>query len=220
MITYDTTEGDWMIIVDNRPMYRSGIKSMLQSMRPGCRFSEYHLMPELTTDSPQNGSSYFFIRIGKMPDRAIISDIKRLRSAYKSCKIILYDYQQSVDNLINFFREKIDAYLPDDFSGEDLHECISSLTENRVYVNMQIAIELLIKNPIVRPRKTSKLTPTEIKVANFLVNGLSPSLIAKEMDRKISTISTIKSNIFKKTQVNNVVDLMGAMECNPRTYVS
>ena len=209
-------EDNLIVIVDNRAMYRAGIKSNMQSLISGCKFLERDLFHELPFDTVDNSSVYFLIRVGNMSDKTILSSIKKARTIQKSCKIILYDYQQSIHNIIDFFREKINGYLPDDFSESELEECITSLAVNRIHINMQIAVELMVSSPRTRARKNPSLTPTEMKVANLLVTGLSPSLIAKEMDRKISTVSTIKSNIFKKTNVTNVIELVDVLENVPR----
>lgn len=216
MTHHCTKEETLIVIVDNRTMYRAGIKSNMQSLLPGCVFLERDSFNELPLDSIEGNSVYFMIRIGNTSDHTILSSINKIRGSKKSCKIILYDYQKSIHNIIDFFRKKINGYLPDDFSESELRECIASIAANRLHVNMQIAVELMIVNPRTRSKKSPPLTPTELKVANLLVTGLSSSLIAKEMDRKISTVSTIKSNIFKKTKVNNVIDLIDVLENGPR----
>lgn len=160
MRTNNTGDGYSIVIFDNRPMYRTGIKSILQTMIPSCRISEYNFLSELPAYSPDNGVTYFFIRVGNMPNHVIIENIKKLKYSCKSCKVILYDYQQRIENIVNFFHEKIDAYMPDDFGEEELKECINSLVKNRIYLNTQITFDLLIKTPAVRSRKNFKSVGT------------------------------------------------------------
>ena len=185
-------------------------------MIPECRFSEHDLFADSLLDRQVGSSTCFMISVRNMSDKTIIHNIKKLRLLQETCKIVLYGYQQPVPNIIAFFREKISGYLPDDFTDSELGLCITALAANRIYINMQIAIELMITPRPVRTRKKSILTLTETKVADLLVRGLRPSHIAKEMDRKISTISTIKSNILKKTQVSNVIDLAQVMQKAPK----
>ncbi|GGN07326.1 hypothetical protein GCM10010967_48580 [Dyadobacter beijingensis] len=192
MKSHLTEEKYQIIIVDSRPMFRSGIKSAMQPMMPGCTFSEFDLLPDLSMESAVECYTYFFLRAGDMSNKVIISAIKKIRSVYLNCKLILFDYQHQIGNIIHFFREKIDAYLPDDFGDHELNDCIKSLASNRLYVNMQITIDLLITTPRVSQRKKNTLMPAEMKVASLLVSGLSQSPVAKRLDRKIPTISTIK----------------------------
>ncbi|SEJ85517.1 regulatory protein, luxR family [Dyadobacter sp. SG02] len=52
------------------------------------------------------------------------------------------------------------------------------------------------------------LTPIESKVARLLMSGMKNSMIANELNRDRSTICTIKANIFRKTNVSTLNDLM------------
>lgn len=212
MRNHNIQEDYVMAIIDNRPMYRAGIKAGVELMRPEFRFSEHDSCSDLLLDGQAAGSAYIMISVKNMSDKAIISNIKKLRLLQETSKIVLYGYQQPILNIIGFFQEKINGYLPDNFTDSELRECMTALAANRIYINMEIAIELMITPRPVRSKKKSVLTLTETKVANLLVRGLSPSRIAKEMDRKISTISTIKSNILRKTQVSNVIDLAQVMQ--------
>jgi DNA-binding NarL/FixJ family response regulator len=44
-------------------------------------------------------------------------------------------------------------------------------------------------------------------VAQYLAEGMQTSWIAHKLNRKVSTISTIKSNIFHKLQIDNILKL-------------
>ncbi len=199
------------VIVDERPMFRVGIKSTIESIIPLSEFSKHSRLDEFISDGSKACPFCILIWAGNISDKTIINNIRELKSLEKPCKIILYGYKQSIQYILPLLREKIDAYLPEDFGGNDLKECLASIAADRIYVDTQILIELLNIKFKGQRYKSRSLTPTEARVANLLVSGLSPSLIAKEMHRKTSTISSIKSNIFKKTMVTNVVDLAGAM---------
>ena len=212
MKSYKTTKEKSFAIIDNRPMFRAGVKKSIQSITPECEVSEYGSFDELSWENKKNKYTSFFIKVGNNPYNTMIKNIRKLKSSNKSCKIILYDYQLSTNYIIAFFGEKINAYLPDNFDESELSECLISIESNRLYINNQIASQLLTIKPLHGGKKNIRLTATETKVADFLVQGMRPSLIAKELDRKISTISTIKSNIFRKTNVNNIIDLRAVMD--------
>lgn len=207
----DRERNNLIVIVDERPMFWAGIKSTIESIIPQSEFSRHSRLDEFVSAGSQASSFYILIWAGNLSDKTIINNIRALKSLEKPCKIILYGYKQSVRYILPFLREKIDAYLPEDFGENDLKECLTSIAADRIFVNTQIVVELLNIKAKGQKHKSGGLTPTEVRVANLLVSGLSPSLIAKKMHRKTSTISSIKSNIFKKTKVTNVLDLAGAM---------
>lgn len=215
---HDLSTKDSIVVIDNRPMFRAGVINTIQSTTDQCYFTSYGSFDELTDNSQKNGNLTFLIRVGNTLETTMVTNVRKLRSTYKSCKIILYDYQDSINDIILFFKEKIDAYLPDNFDEKDLQECITSVKSGRIYINTEIALELLTTKHKTRTKKTFRLTPTEIRVANLLVTGMRSSHIAREMDRKISTISTIKSNIYRKTKVSNIIDLIVTMAKVPREF--
>ncbi|REA63186.1 hypothetical protein DSL64_06110 [Dyadobacter luteus] len=201
-----------IVLIDNRPMFTQGIKSSIKTIDSSLDVFEYKSIEEIINDKLEWEFFTFFLRVGNTYDHVILSNIRKLRNTYGSCKIILYDYQESIDYIITLFKENIDAYLPDNFDEGDLKECFLSVESNKLYLNTQIALQLLTFKPNKRTERKIQFTPTEVKVARLLVRGMRTSLIAKEMGKKISTISTIKSNIFKKAKVSNIIDLASSMD--------
>ncbi|ACT91799.1 response regulator transcription factor [Dyadobacter fermentans] len=162
-----------MVIVDNRPMYRAGIKAGIELMMPEFRFLEYNLCSDLLLDSQTGSSTYFMISVRDMSDRVIFSNIKKIRLLQEACKIVLYGYQRRIFNIIGFFQEKINGYLPDDFTESELRECVTALVADRIFINSQLAIELIINPRQVRPRKQPSPAMAETKVAKLLATGRS-----------------------------------------------
>lgn len=52
-----------------------------------------------------------------------------------------------------------------------------------------------------------KLSNREIQVCNLLIIGSSTTDIAKVLNLKCNTVSTIKKSIFKKTNTINLIEL-------------
>lgn len=151
---------------------------------------------------------YFLIRVGRAVDKQIMDLVRQLREAHRSCKIILYDYQRPIDSVVVFFRESIDGYLHDSFTFGDFADCISTVDSDRLYLNTELVLPLLTSRPARKIDNHMNLTPIESKVARLLMSGMKNSMIANELNRDRSTICTIKANIFRKTNVSTLNDLM------------
>ena len=52
-----------------------------------------------------------------------------------------------------------------------------------------------------------RLSNREIDVCNLLITGASTNEIAKVLNLKCNTVSTIKKSIFKKTNTINLIEL-------------
>jgi DNA-binding NarL/FixJ family response regulator len=52
-----------------------------------------------------------------------------------------------------------------------------------------------------------KLSKREHDVCNLLIIGNSTTVIAKALNLKCNTVSTVKKSIFNKTKTNNLIEL-------------
>lgn len=87
--------------------------------------------------------------------------------------------------------------------NSDINSIVSVL--NLVTDNKNIEKKRMIMNN--RRDKINVLSPRELECASLLMNGYTVGQIAKELSLAFSTISTLKSRIFKKTEVNSLVEL-------------
>lgn len=99
---------------------------------------------------------------------------------------------------------------------DELLKCISEVESEKNYVSNEI-MEILIPKWISTGKDTASnnhitLTHREFEIATFLIDGASVSEISKKLQRKTSTISTIKKNLFRKLQIQNLVDLKDSLE--------
>lgn len=86
--------------------------------------------------------------------------------------------------------------------------CIDSLAAGLHHINSEIAYQLITqKNLDQKKRQPGTLSGLEQKVAGCLIRGMTTSEIAQTLDRRSSTISTVKSNIYRKTKVHNIINL-------------
>ena len=63
-----------------------------------------------------------------------------------------------------------------------------------------------------RKLTSEKLTSRETQIMNLVILGTKTSAIAKELNLQMSTVSTIKSSIFRKLNVNNSIDLVNKVQ--------
>lgn len=199
---------DLIAIVDPRPMFKRGFKQVLSQTRESLEIIDASSYQELERKYAKQTPEIIFFSGAGYSDLEIINLANRLRRYSPLAGIAVYDNRASLDFLITFFQDNIRGYLPEDFDERDLESCINSLAAGLQYVNSEIAYRLITQK---RSRKkkspATTLSGLERKVAGCLIKGMTTSEIAHTLDRRSSTISTVKSNIYKKTKVHNIIDL-------------
>lgn len=195
-------------IIDSRPIFRMGLGASLAQIQESAKILEFSHYTEVS----EIPSEVIFLFGGDLSDSEILISIKNLHRANIHSKIVLYDYRHSLNFLLSCFHEPLNGYLPGNFSNSDLQDCLLCLEKNKMYLNSEVAYQILITN--INTKEKSKkivLSSLETKVADYLLRGMGTTQIAGLMDRRPSTISTVKAKIFKKAKVDNVIDLATVM---------
>lgn len=195
-------------IVDPRPIFKKGFRETLIQSRKFLEIIEANSCQELERIYPDRDPEIIFISGTGFSDADLINLAGRLKRYSHIARIAVYDNRKSVEFLLTFFRDSIGGYLPEDFDDRDLNMCINSLALGLYYVNSELAYQLITHKPTRQKQSQTKvLSGLERKVAGCLIKGMSTSQIAEMLDRRSSTISTVKSNIYRKTNVHNIIDL-------------
>lgn len=203
-----STNVDLIAIVDPRPVFKRGFRQTLSQSRAALEVIEAVNCQDLEKKHHGRSPAIIFVFGAGVPDVEIINLANRLRRYSPQAAIAVYDNRKSMNFLLTFFRESIGGYLPEDFDSRELDMCIDSLAAGLHYINSEIAYQLITqKNQDQKKRQPGTLSGLEQKVAGCLIRGMTTSEIAQTLDRRSSTISTVKSNIYRKTKVHNIIDL-------------
>lgn len=138
--------------------------------------------------------------------------------------VILYrDFKHAV--LAKQMHQVESSLISQDAPVEDLIKCIESLTLQRSFycdITLQNTLDQLssrrksITNPatgrtmqnVTSELLYHKLSNRQQEIIQLIFQGKSTSQIAAVLNLKLSTISTIKSQILKKMQVSNIIELV------------
>lgn len=202
-------------IIDTRPIFRKGLKLFLEHIGESLKVIDVGKSHELA--GRPLIPDVFFLGVGDLSDIEIIDNLSYLKTLNNAGKIVMYDYRNSLDYILLFFPNKVDAYLPESFDNNDLVECMKSLSNSRLYLNSEILLSFLSTgtNQFYGQKKQPYSMPfSEIEntIAGYLLTGMSTSQIAKQMQKSMSRISSVKANIYKKAKVSNIVELSRILE--------
>lgn len=199
-------------VIDHRTLFRFGITKTLEMIHPSKRIIGVESYSELEQKAVAKWPDIILFGTRNLSDPEVISFVRKIRQQSSFCKIALYDYRNTTASILSFFQERIDGYLTENFDKEKLQECLNKLETGQLYVSQEIANQLLTFKLDYKPQKVTALSEMESKVAQYLLKGVGVSMIAKTLDRRTSTISTVKAKIFKKMRVDNIIDLARILE--------
>jgi DNA-binding NarL/FixJ family response regulator len=201
-------------IFESHPMFRKGVTSALSQNWKNAAFYEADASGNLSIPGEIKAPDFIFIGLESGADKKIFQQIPTLISKFPSAKVILYDYHSDLKMIPKLLKLGIHGYLPANFDAHELSQSLDIIANGKRYINNEIVWEYLNHESSAASKETVKLSKMEEVVADYLTKGVSVSQIAKAMNRQLSTISTVKAKIFKKMQVENVVDLKEKLQAD------
>lgn len=133
------------------------------------------------------------------PDGISLEIIPTIRGLYPKLRIGIFSMQSE-----DIYKNALNSYGIYDFMSKDAPEQETVKALRRFIFDERPAKNL---RPIDKNSTLMDLAPREVEVMYYLINGVKQSVIAKTLNLKKQTVSTIKYRIFEKGNVNNLIEL-------------
>ena len=114
----------------------------------------------------------------------------------------MIDEKDIVKDLI---KAGVDGYVLKKSSREELVEALEKVNKNEKYVSP--AVTHMLMEDIKYPSVISTLSDREIEIIKLITQEKTTSQIAEELSISAKTVEAHKSNIFRKTDTNSLVEL-------------
>lgn len=201
-----------VLITDDHDIVRLGSSIVIQEIIPGATVHQATDFSE--TIKLLKDSIYDLLLLDiNMPGGNNIRMIDDVLAVQPEIKILVFSsYEESIYAL-RYVQAGASGFINKNSSKEELKNAIRSIMEKGRYMSPEVSNQYLDsitqgKSSKVKANPLNLLSNREMDVAKFLVKGLSIIEVSKEMNLKNSTISTYKTRIFEKLQLDNIADLI------------
>jgi len=145
-----------------------------------------------------------------MPRVTGVEAIRRLRTAGSTVKLMILSISREDGTVMEALRAGADAYLLKDGPGRHLLDAISFVRDGGVYVSPMLrGAGLFTKAGQSHPEDAlAGLSPRELEVFSYLVNGLRAKDIADLLEISPKTVDTYRASLMRKLNVHDLVGLV------------
>lgn len=207
-----------VLITDDHDIVRLGTSIVLKDVVQGANITQATDLEE--TIALLYGKTFHLLLLDiNMPGGNNIKMIETILAVQPSLKILVFSsYEESIYAL-RYIEAGALGYINKNSSKNDLKNAIETVLSGKKYMSREVQ-ELYYnsftigKNSKLEANLLNKLSNREMDVAKHLVKGLGIVEISKIMNLKSSTISTYKSRIFQKLQVENIPELIEILKLN------
>ncbi|GAB3350547.1 response regulator transcription factor [Arachidicoccus ginsenosidivorans] len=201
-----------ILVADDHGIVRYGLSMMIRKLRPGALVEEapdYARVIEMAQKSPYD----LYILDVSMPNGSFLNAYNLLKRFSGSCKILIFSSLDEEVYAMRYIESGADGFLNKLASEEEMKYALEKIFNNGKYVSEAVKDSLVFyKASKGKSRPLEKLSNREIAIANMLVSGKSLKEISQELHLHVSTVSTYKTRIFEKLQIQNIPDLIKVLE--------
>jgi DNA-binding NarL/FixJ family response regulator len=145
-----------------------------------------------------------------MPGFTGVDAVRRLKGANCKTKLMILSISREEAAVMEALRAGADAYLLKDGPSRHLLDAITYVREGGVYVSPLLrGAGLFTKTEKGRPEDPlASLSPREMEVFSYLVNGLRAKDIADLLEISPKTVDTYRASLMRKLNVHDLVGLV------------
>jgi DNA-binding NarL/FixJ family response regulator len=187
-----------VLVVDDHPVVRMGLGSMLGSQKGITVVGMVASGGEALTSLPKLRPDVVLMDL-RMPEMDGVDAIVALRAAEPTVKILVLTNYQMDEDVFNALQAGALGYLVKSAPQEDVIKAIRTVNQGKAYIPPAIAAKLAERI------SHSALSPRELEVLQSVAKGLT--------NKEIGSLLFISD----KTARNHVISLMAKLEAKDRT---
>src|SRR5215468_3165486 len=197
-----------VILADDHNIVREGIAALCAAngMRVLGQVSDGAAAIELI----QSLQPDFAILDLHMPGVTGVEAIRRLKSENCKTKLMILSISREENAVMEALRAGADAYLLKDGPSRHLLDAVNFVRDGGVYVSPLLrGAGLFTHSEKARPEDPlATLSPREMEVFSYLVNGLRAKDIADLLEISPKTVDTYRASLMRKLNVHDLVGLV------------
>lgn len=197
-----------IVIADDHTIMREGLRRIFDGVDDIEVVGEAVDGFEVLSRARKGGFDLLLLDLS-MPGRSGVDLIRQLMEEIPKLPILVLTMHEEEQYAVRTIRAGARGYLTKESAGTQLLSAIRKIATGKPYISTAVAEQLAMDvMPSVDNLPHQKLSNREFEVFNFLVNGRSISEIAGLLHLSAKTISTHKTRILHKMQMNSIAELV------------
>jgi DNA-binding NarL/FixJ family response regulator len=195
------------LIADDHSLIRKGLSTLLREEFPGAEVSEVTDSNDLIKEAVVKKWDLIISDIS-MPGRNILETLKQLKKILPATPVLILSVHPEDQYVVRALKAGASGYLNKESHPEELLKAVRQLLLGKKYVSAEGAEKLAASfgdDPNQLPHE--KLSEREFDVLKRLASGKTVSEIASTLALSVNTISTYRSRILEKMNMQNNAEL-------------
>ena len=196
-----------ILLVDSHPIIREGLTCIINE-------TSHHIVGSLGSgvdvfDFVRQHQVDLIISEVDLPELNGITALRAIKKEHKSIKIIMFSHQPEEIYAISVLKAGASGYISKNSNKATILKAIEKVIGGELYLSDKMDKHYRYTDIAKsRTRMFKRLSTREVEVLKLLSVGKKNKHIAEELEINEKTVSTYKARLFKKLNVDNVIDLV------------
>ncbi len=203
-----------ILIIDDHPLFREGLKSILERSDKFQVIGEAQNAHEGISMAKKFKPDLVIVDIS-LPDKSGIQLTYERRSLLPNTRVMVVSMHSEINYITEAFQAGATGYVVKESASERLLQGLEDVLKNEYYLDSSISHQV-VANIMKSSGKMSKisdadygtLTPREQEITRLLAEGLSSKKIADKLFISPKTVANHRANIFQKLGLHNTMELV------------
>ncbi|MDG1660736.1 MAG: response regulator transcription factor [Winogradskyella sp.] len=197
-----------ILLVDSHPVVREGLKQTLSKNKDYRVVGDIGSGVEIFEFIRKNNVDFIISEIDLLELNGITA-LRAIKKEHKSIKILMFSHQPEEIYAISTLKAGASGYLSKSSQPDEILKATDTIVKGNVYLSEKMDKHYKYNDTSKsRTQLFKRLSTREVEVLKLLSIGKKNKHIASELEINEKTVSTYKARLFKKLNVNNVIDLV------------
>jgi DNA-binding NarL/FixJ family response regulator len=197
-----------ILIVDDHFIVRAGMSLLLENEIDDVQIFGANDFQETLAECGKTSFDLVILDIN-LPGGKKCYMIDDLRELQNDVRILIFSAHEEDIYAFRYIQAGANGYLNKLSDSDTIVKAVNTVLQAGKYISNDIMDKFIAFSQHKRESSNplEDLTHREFEIAELLVKGFGNLEIANELDIKMTTVSTHKLNIFKKTHITNIIEL-------------
>lgn len=193
-----------VLIADDHPLFRKGMRTLLESMPDMEVLGEAKSGPEAVIMATAQQPDVVLMDL-QMPEGGGLAATRELSKGSPNIRILIVTLFEDDESIFTALRAGARGYILKDAEEEEMMRAIRAVGEGEAIFSPSIATRLMdyfaTTRNLVPQEVFPELTEREREILTLIARGASNADIAQELTISLKTVRNHVSNIYNKLQV-------------------
>jgi two-component system, NarL family, invasion response regulator UvrY len=196
------------LIADDHAIVRKGLVQLLMEEFPLAGITEVASSNEVSQEVRDQRWDLILLDIS-MPGRNGIETLKQIKANGIKTPVLMLSMHSEVQYAVRSLKAGAAGFVSKESATEELLLAVHKVLSGRKYITASMAERLAdMRSETGEKPAFEFLSDREMQVLQLIASGKTVSEIAEEITLSVNTISTYRSRILEKLNLNNNAELM------------